>query len=106
MSVLQRGGAPGLDRASVLLQGRLVSAHERLALALLYAVESVLRVPCIGDGRWLSEDGQEREEAALGCDGCPSVIECGQAADETGERFGVWAGADRTRPAGRAKAAS
>jgi Transcription factor WhiB len=49
---------------------------------------------------WLSEDAQDRRLAALMCAGCAVLTEC----DEVGrhERFGTWAGKDRTvRPPGK-----
>ena len=46
---------------------------------------------------WLSDDERLRAMAARWCAGCPVLAECGAAADETPERFGVWAGRDRTK---------
>lgn len=43
---------------------------------------------------WLSEDHEERARAAKLCTGCPVIVECGEAAEANGERFGVWGGAD------------
>ena len=45
---------------------------------------------------WLSEDRAEREQAAHWCTGCPVLTECHTAATAGDERFGVWAGIDRT----------
>ena len=64
-----------------------------------------LTTPCQrehGD-RWISEDPDEREWAAHCCRTCPVLRECAKAADENKERFGVWAGRDRT-PTQRKKA--
>lgn len=46
---------------------------------------------------WTSEDHEDRARAARGCAGCPVLELCGAAAEETAERFHVWAGTDRTR---------
>ncbi len=62
---------------------------------------------------WTSDQQAEREQAACWCAGCPVLDECHAAAAANGERFGVWAGVDRTmrpkhrkgssaRPSGRA----
>jgi hypothetical protein len=50
---------------------------------------------------WLSEHPQERQLAALMCGGCSVLTECDDAAEANGERFGTWAGKDRTRAPGR-----
>ncbi|WP_374969928.1 WhiB family transcriptional regulator [Terrabacter sp. BE26] len=73
-----------------------MSAHEGLAQCLRDAVEAGLRIPCAGRDEWLSEDHEERAQAAQWCDGCPCITECGTAANETKERFGVFGGQDRT----------
>lgn len=46
---------------------------------------------------FVSDDHDDRARAARRCWGCPVHAQCGAAADETGETFGVWAGIDRTR---------
>ena len=46
---------------------------------------------------WLSEWASQRAEAVLRCDGCLVLTECANAANEHDERWGVWAGRDRTR---------
>jgi hypothetical protein len=53
---------------------------------------------------WTSDHEAERAEAARLCSGCPIIRECGAAADELDERFGVWSGRDRTVRPGRPKA--
>lgn len=68
-------------------------AAERLTAALVELASHGGRPPC-GDWQerdyWLSDDPSEREQAAAWCAGCPVIRECGEAADENGERFGVW----------------
>jgi hypothetical protein len=56
-------------------------------------------------GLWLSELGAERREACTLCAGCPVFEACAAAATARGERFGVWAGRDRTVRPGKAAAA-
>lgn len=73
-----------------------MSAHEALARALVTAVDARLRIPCAGSDDWTSEDENTRADAARRCDGCPCTTECHEAATETRERFGVWAGVDRS----------
>ncbi|GAA1969296.1 hypothetical protein GCM10009817_06560 [Terrabacter lapilli] len=73
-----------------------MSAHEALARALEDAADAGLRIPCAGSDDWISEDPNTRTQAARRCDGCPCITECAAAADETRERFGVWAGRDRS----------
>lgn len=45
---------------------------------------------------WLSDDPEERKQAAAWCAGCPVLTECADAAADAKETFGVWAGVDRT----------
>lgn len=76
-----------------------LTAHDRLA-ALLDAHSG--RVPCQDPAhshRWFSTDPRDRRRATDRCQACPTRIRwaCAAAADETGERFGVWGGVDRTR---------
>ncbi len=47
---------------------------------------------------WCSDDPTDRALAARWCAGCPVMVECSAAADEQGERFGVFGGVDRTPP--------
>ncbi len=51
-----------------------------------------------GHELWCSDDATDRAQAASWCTGCPVMDECAAAANEQGERFGVWAGRDRTPP--------
>jgi hypothetical protein len=48
---------------------------------------------------WLSDHDSDRKQAAIMCRGCPVFDPC----DEVGQhqRFGTWAGADRTRAPGK-----
>ncbi|GAB2747758.1 hypothetical protein GCM10027039_01750 [Terrabacter koreensis] len=73
-----------------------MSAHDELARALEEAVDLGLIIPCAGSDDWTSEDADTRAAAAQRCDGCPCLNECAAAADETKERWGVWAGRDRS----------
>lgn len=52
--------------------------------------------PCVGRDEWTSEDPAARAVAAVACTGCPLVVMCGAAAESTDERFGIWAGIDRS----------
>ncbi|MBK8732854.1 MAG: WhiB family transcriptional regulator [Actinomycetales bacterium] len=52
--------------------------------------------PCREGMAWTSEDERARAAAVLACRGCPALAACHAAAESTGERFGVWAGRDRT----------
>jgi len=74
--------------------------HDRLAFALARVLAIGSRPPCgDGSGAWVSDDRDERAMAARLCARCPLIVECAEAADSTKERFGVWAGVDRTQPA-------
>ena len=75
------------------------SPHDRLAFALARLLANGSRPPCAdGSGAWTSDDRDERALAARLCRPWPILTECGAAADSTKERFGVWAGVDRTQP--------
>ena len=73
-----------------------------MAARLGAALEAGERPPCCWPDLgplWLSEDREERAEAALHCDGCVIWSACrdaGESAGRTGGRasFGVWAGHD------------
>lgn len=45
---------------------------------------------------WTSEHAGHRALAALWCHGCPVFAECGEFAAAHDERWGVWAGVDRS----------
>ena len=75
------------------------TASAALSAALLRLVEQGTLPPCADrSGAWTSDDRDERALAARLCRPCPILTECGAAADSTKERFGVWAGVDRTKP--------
>lgn len=82
-----------------------MTALEDLARVLVDALEAGERPPCCYPDRtllWLSEDREERAEAALHCDGCTIFDACrdaGESAGLTGGRatFGVFAGHDYAR---------
>lgn len=84
----------------------MTTPHERLAWGLAGLLAEGDLPPCCGSGAWVSEDRDERSLAALACMPCPLLEVCGEAADSTKERFGVWAGVDRTQPAGKRKGAA
>jgi hypothetical protein len=86
-----------------------VTAAEQLTLALLELADRGERTPCQGRrrDRWTSECAEDRAWAASVCLtlGCAVLTECAAAADEHDERFGVWAGQDRsTQPTPKRKA--
>lgn len=67
-------------------------AYERLGMAVGDG-----RTPfCDGRDEWLSEDADERAEAAEACHHCPVLTACADAARELRPTFGVWAGRDLT----------
>lgn len=73
------------DRSGALahLMGR-IFAHE----------EAGQTVPCVSQklsARWLSEDPEEQEAAALACTTCPALGVCRTYVDEWPEVGGVWA---------------
>jgi hypothetical protein len=76
---------------------------DALTRSLIDAAAAGQRPHCsdAGSWLWLSEDEAERREAALRCHGCPVFEACGTAAEARPERFGVWAGKDRTRAPGK-----
>ena len=85
-----------------------MTAPEVLASALTELAEQGRATPCQARrrNRWTSDDAEERAWAASVCLtlACPVLEECGAAADQQDERFGVWGGRDRT--AATRKAAS
>lgn len=85
----------------------MTNPHDRLAWALAALLAEGTRPPCCdGSGAWVSEDRDERAMAARACMPCALLSACREAADSTSERFGVWAGVDRTQPAGKRKGAA
>jgi len=86
-----------------------MSAAEQLAHALLNLADGGKRTPCQSSSsrdRWTSDDAEHRGWAATVCVtlACPVLLQCHAAADEHGEKFGVFGGRDRT--AATRKAAS
>ena len=78
-----------------------VTASERLSLALAALADADQRPPCATafvSHWWLSDDPDERAKAAELCRewACPILDACHDAAEAHRERFGVWAGRDRT----------
>lgn len=77
-----------------------------LTIALRRALDSGEVPPCCGPyfDAWTSDDIADRAAAAEMCEGCPITAACAAAADLHDERFGVWAGLDRSgrRTAGEA----
>jgi len=76
-----------------------VTAAEQLTRALVVLATEGRRPRCGEPGgheMWCSDDATDRAQAARWCTGCLVLLECGSAADEQGERFGVFGGRDRT----------
>ena len=69
---------------------------DALHAALVDAAPRGTPPPCVIDptGGWLSDDPDQRAHAATLCRGCSVLDEC--RAVGAGEKFGVWAGTDRT----------
>ena len=84
-------GAAAVLATATLTRGR--AETQAFTRALIALVDLGLRPHCSDPGTsglWLSEDAAERAEAAQLCVGCPVLVECGQAAEARGERFGTW----------------
>lgn len=76
-----------------------MTAHEDLTTALVAMLDANDRPPCCWpDSRawWTSDRAEDRARAAGHCHGCTILGACHDAAEETNEKFGVWAGRDRT----------
>lgn len=76
-----------------------MSAREDLLADLGALLDSGDRPPCCWPDEgplWLSDQRAERARAAELCDGCSILDACHAAAEESGERFGIWGGRDRT----------
>ena len=76
-----------------------MTAQQQLTEALLALLERGQTPPCRRSRHrdyWTSDDREEREYAAASCRMCPLLADCRAAADEAKEKFGVWAGVDRT----------
>jgi hypothetical protein len=84
---------------------RAARASGKLTVALLTIASQGLRTNCSEPEThhyWLSDFPTERALAVRACHGCPVLQPCLEAAQLNDERFGVWGGVDRSRPA-RAK---
>lgn len=75
------------------------AAQQALTTALVDLLDRGRRPVCAGRDEWLSDSADVRAEAAALCLRCWIIAECHEAAEEAGERFGTWAGLDRTRHA-------
>ena len=79
-----------------------MTAQEILSRALVSLLNRGAAPPCRADKAtlncWTSDDPDERQWAAWRCAPCTILDACHAAADESGERWGVWAGVDRTPP--------
>jgi len=76
-----------------------MTAAEQLTRILLDLATEGRRPRCAEPGgheMWCSDDATDRAQAASWCAGCPVLAECAAAADEHGEKFGVFGGTDRT----------
>ena len=85
-----------------------MTAQQQLTQSLVILLERGQRTPCQRPGvrdRWTSDDREEREYAASACSPCSARADCHAAADETKEKFGVWAGVDRTHTTTKGKTA-
>lgn len=78
---------------------------ETLTRALVGLAARGRQRPRCGDSEvhdfWMPERQEERALAVAWCAGCLILEACGAAADHNDERFGVWAGVDRTPRPGR-----
>ena len=78
-----------------------MTAQGQLTRALAQLLDRGRRTPCQQSGStrdyWTSDVREEREWAAASCRFCPVLPECRAAVEQMKERWGVWAGADRTR---------
>ena len=81
-------------------------ANDQLTVALINAASQGLGPHCsdAGSWLWLSEDPADRRQAAAMCTGCVVFTECGEVGQH--QRFGTWAGIDRTVKSGRKKNAA
>lgn len=76
-----------------------MTATENLTHALVRLAADGGRPPCGeygGHELWFSNDAADRALAADRCLDCQVFAACGAAADEQDERWGIWAGVDRT----------
>ncbi len=83
-----------------------MTAAEQLTRRLVALAAQGRRARCGEPGGhelWTSDNADDRAQAARWCAGCPVLAECGAAADEHDERFGVFGGRDRTVVTSRPK---
>jgi hypothetical protein len=75
----------------------------QLGRAVTDALSQGQAVPCVGRDEWISEDLEERAEAAALCKPCPILAACASAAPSQRRvgSFGVWAGVDRAPGTGK-----
>ncbi|GAB3758775.1 hypothetical protein GCM10027599_26620 [Yimella radicis] len=81
-----------------------MTAAEALTCALARLTDAGTLPRCGEPGAhelWLSEDAEDRAQAARWCAGCPVLAECAAAADELKACFGVWAARDYGERASR-----
>lgn len=74
-------------------------AAERLLTATDTAIRAGLTLPCTGvrgGDPWLSDDENQRAEAATACRSCPVLDECRAYAQAHRTTFGVYGGRDFT----------
>lgn len=76
-------------------EGSGLTAGARLSRALDRARSRGESWPCRGRGEWMSDSTEVRTSAARWCVACPVLALCHAAAEEAGERWGVWGGVDR-----------
>lgn len=73
------------------------TARQRLTAALRDLAADGGRPPCWRDPeQWFHDSRGERARAAEECATCPVLEPCDDAANETREKWGVWAGVDHT----------
>ena len=72
-------------------------AWDRFALALVEDGPT----PCAGRDEWTDDEPGPRAEAVEACRPCPLLDLCRDAAESTGEAWGVYAGQDRGPRLGR-----
>lgn len=74
-----------------------IPALARPAWDLLRAGLASVAVPCTAEpGPWFSDDAASRAEAAQACTTCPLILACAGYADAAQEKFGTWAGIERS----------
>lgn len=77
-----------------------MNAAARLQSRLLELAQFRTFPPCVGNADAFFDGGPDRlAAAAMLCRRCPVRAECAAAADEQGERWGVWGGRVREKGA-------